>query len=95
LQLRNLRKAQSIRLWLGGSPPGEPFPAKPRRMHQRTYPRLRVQAKEAQAITFGASASARARSVLEMTQCLYHFCALYGFGTNRLPDGISSLAGAL
>ena len=33
LLFRNLRKAQSIRMRLGGNPdPCEPFPAKPRRM---------------------------------------------------------------
>ena len=39
---------------LGGSPDQfEPFPAKPRRMHQRTYERLRAQAEEPEAIAFG------------------------------------------
>ena len=46
LLLRNLRKSQSIRLRLGGSlDPFAPFPAKPRRMHKRTYRRLRAQAR--------------------------------------------------
>jgi|SRR6478672_11239524 hypothetical protein len=49
----NLRKSQRIRMRLGGSPdPFEPFPAKPRRMHQRTYLRLRAQAEAAEALTF-------------------------------------------
>ena len=39
---------------LGGSPdPFAPFPAKPRRMHQPTYRRLRAQARAAEAITLG------------------------------------------
>ena len=39
---------------LGGSPdPFAPFPKKPRRMHQRTYRRLRAQARAAEAITLG------------------------------------------
>ena len=47
---RNLRKSQSIRMRLGGSPdPFAPFPAKPGRMHHRTYRRLRAQAKAAEA----------------------------------------------
>ena len=38
---------------LGGSPDSfEPFPAKPRRMHQRTYLRLCAQAEAAEALTF-------------------------------------------
>jgi hypothetical protein len=54
LLFRNLRRSQSIRMRLGGSPdPFAPFPAKPRRMHQRTYRRLRAQARAAEAITFG------------------------------------------
>ena len=54
LQFRNLRQSQRIRTRLGASPdPCEPFPDKPRRMHQRTYERLRAQAEEAEAITFG------------------------------------------
>lgn len=49
----NLRKSQRIRMRLGGSPdPFEPFPVKPRRMHQRTYLRLRAQAEAAEAFTF-------------------------------------------
>jgi hypothetical protein len=52
LRFRNLRKSQSIRMRLGGSPdPFAPFPAKPRRMHLRTYRRLRAQARAAEAIT--------------------------------------------
>src|SRR5580704_8852497 len=48
------RKAQSIRMRLGGNPdPCEPFPAKPRRMHRRTYLLLRAQAEEAEALTLG------------------------------------------
>ena len=27
--------------------------------------------------------------LLEMPYCLYHFSASYGFGTNKLPGGIS------
>ena len=51
LLFRNLRKSQSIRMRLGGNPdPFAPFPAKPRRMYQRTYRRLRAQAKAAEAI---------------------------------------------
>jgi hypothetical protein len=54
IRFGNLRKSQRIRMRLGGIPdPFAPFPAKPRRMHQRTYLRLRAQAGEAEAITFG------------------------------------------
>ena len=44
---------------------------------------------------YGSHAEDYLRSVLEVTYWFYHFRALYGFGTNRLPDGISSLLGAL
>jgi hypothetical protein len=54
LLFRNLRKSQGIRMRLGGSPdPFAPFPAKPRRMHRRTYRRLRAQARDGEALTFG------------------------------------------
>jgi hypothetical protein len=54
LQFRKLRKAQAIRLLLGGIPdPFAPFPAKPRRMHLRTYRRLRAQTRAAEAISLG------------------------------------------
>ncbi len=53
LLFRNLRKSQSIRMRLGGNPdPFEAFLEKPRRMHQRTYLRLRAQAEAAEATTF-------------------------------------------
>jgi hypothetical protein len=41
LLFRNLRKAKSIRMRLGGGPdPFVPFPAKPRRMHLLTCPKI-------------------------------------------------------
>jgi hypothetical protein len=47
---RDARRAQKIKLRLGGSPnPLEPFPPKPRGMHWRTYRRLREQAESAHA----------------------------------------------
>ena len=62
LLFRNLRKAQSIRMRLGGNPdPCEPFPAKPRRMHRRTYLLLRAQAEEAEALTLGRARPSRLR----------------------------------
>ena len=62
LLFRNLRKAQSIRMRLGGNPdPCEPFPAKPRRMHRRTYRLLRAQAEEAEALTLGRARPSRLR----------------------------------
>ena len=62
LLFRNLRKAQSIRMRLGGNPdPCEPFPAKPRRMHRRTYLLLRAQAEEAEALTLGRARPRRLR----------------------------------
>jgi hypothetical protein len=58
LLFRNFRKSQRIRLRLGGTPdPFAPFPKKPRRMHQRTYRRLRAQAKAAEAITLRGAKS--------------------------------------
>jgi hypothetical protein len=45
---RALRKAQSIRMKLGGSPNMlDPFPDKPSEMHWSTYQRLRLEAEEA------------------------------------------------
>ena len=62
LLFRNLRKAQSIRMRLGGNPdPCEPFPAKPRRMHRRTYLLLRAQAEEAEALTLRRARPSRLR----------------------------------
>src|ERR1700692_2642395 len=47
---RAMRRAQMIKMRLGGSgDPFEPFPQKPRRMHWRTYVRLREQARAADA----------------------------------------------
>jgi hypothetical protein len=47
---RAMRRAQMIKMRLGGSgDPFEPFPQKPRRMHWRTYERLREQARAADA----------------------------------------------
>ena len=46
---RLLRKGQSIRMRLGGSPSiMELFPFKPKGMHWRTYERLRREAEEAE-----------------------------------------------
>jgi hypothetical protein len=40
-QFRAITKAQKLRMWLGGGPNVlEDFPAKPSRMHRRTYDRL-------------------------------------------------------
>jgi hypothetical protein len=45
-----MRRAQMIKMRLGGNnDPLEPFPQKPRRMHWRTYERLREQAHAADA----------------------------------------------
>ena len=53
LLFRNLRKSQSIRMRLGGTPdPFAPFPERPRGMHTRTYLRLREKAEAAEAIGF-------------------------------------------
>jgi len=42
---RNIRRAQKIRMRLGGNPdPLAPFPERPRGMHKRTYLRLREKA---------------------------------------------------
>ena len=47
---RAMRRAQMIKMRLGGSnDPLDPFPQKPRRMHWRTYERLREQAHAADA----------------------------------------------
>ena len=47
---RAMRRAQMIKMRLGGNnDPLEPFPQKPRRMHWRTYERLREQAHAADA----------------------------------------------
>jgi hypothetical protein len=46
---RRISQAQKIRMRLGGSPNlCEPFPEKPKRMHWRTYLRLRARAEAAQ-----------------------------------------------
>ena|ERR1017187_9164023 len=49
---RALRRAQSIRVKLGGSPNmSEPFPAKPKGMHWRTYEQLILAAEGADALS--------------------------------------------
>jgi hypothetical protein len=51
---RSLSQAQKIRLRLGGSPSTfDAFPEKPRRMHRRTYDRLRAQGEKAEAVYSG------------------------------------------
>jgi hypothetical protein len=52
---RNLRAAQKIRLRLGGSPDiFDFFPQKPRRMHWRSYDRLRARAERSKAACMGS-----------------------------------------
>jgi hypothetical protein len=51
---RSLSQAQKIRFRLGGSPSTfDAFPEKPRRMHRRTYDRLRAQGEKAEAVYWG------------------------------------------
>jgi hypothetical protein len=50
---RSLRRAQGIRMKLGGSPNmSEPFPDKPKGMHWRTYERLILAAERANALSW-------------------------------------------
>jgi len=49
LHARALRRTRAIRVKLGGSPSfSQPFPAKPKGMHRRTYRRLRSKAHQAE-----------------------------------------------
>jgi hypothetical protein len=56
-RFRNISRSRKIRMRLGGSPDIlEPFPEKPRRMHLRTYLRIRARGEAADAIALGWSA---------------------------------------
>jgi hypothetical protein len=53
-RLRSISRSRKIRMRLGGSANVcEPFPEKPRRMHQRTYLRLRARGEAADALCNG------------------------------------------
>jgi hypothetical protein len=53
-RLRSISRSRKIRMQLGGSPNVcEPFPEKPRRMHQRTFLRLRARGEAADALCNG------------------------------------------
>jgi hypothetical protein len=50
---RNIGQARKIRMRLGGGPSLlDPFPPKPKRMHWRTYQRLRARAQAAEGMSF-------------------------------------------
>src|SRR5271167_1213463 len=51
---RNISRARKIRMRLGGGESlCDPFPAKPHRMHRRTYDRIRARGEAADRVAFG------------------------------------------